>query len=180
VTEKKINKKTVAALKGNRGPRGFTGAQGAPGAKGAQGPQGPGGKIVTYDATPSDSETITTLGTFLGDTIGALCDTVEGEAELEVYVLQTSDGSWNADYGEVFGADGDVFSDAGTFRYPAGALNHFMVASIHANEGNDQWDFVQLGPSPGSMIWHLQVSTASGTCHLSVQSIPETITAASG
>jgi hypothetical protein len=40
VTKKKINKKTITALKGNRGPRGFTGAQGVPGPKGATGAQG--------------------------------------------------------------------------------------------------------------------------------------------
>jgi Collagen triple helix repeat (20 copies) len=40
VTKKKINKKTIRALKGNRGPRGLTGAQGARGPTGAQGTQG--------------------------------------------------------------------------------------------------------------------------------------------
>jgi hypothetical protein len=40
VTKKKINKKTIAQLKGNRGPRGPQGAQGAQGAQGIQGIQG--------------------------------------------------------------------------------------------------------------------------------------------
>jgi len=41
VTKKKINKKTIAALKGNRGPRGLVGAKGAQGPKGNPGPAGP-------------------------------------------------------------------------------------------------------------------------------------------
>jgi hypothetical protein len=40
VTKKKINKKTLAQLKGNRGPQGPQGAPGAAGAQGAQGIQG--------------------------------------------------------------------------------------------------------------------------------------------
>jgi hypothetical protein len=40
VTKKKINKKTLTQLKGNRGPQGPQGAPGAAGAKGAQGIQG--------------------------------------------------------------------------------------------------------------------------------------------
>jgi hypothetical protein len=40
VTKKKINKKTLAQLRGNRGPQGPQGAQGPPGAQGAQGIQG--------------------------------------------------------------------------------------------------------------------------------------------
>jgi hypothetical protein len=40
VTKKKINKKTIAQLRGNRGPRGLQGPQGAQGAQGAQGVQG--------------------------------------------------------------------------------------------------------------------------------------------
>ena len=40
VTKRKISKKTVTALKGNRGPRGATGATGQQGATGAAGPQG--------------------------------------------------------------------------------------------------------------------------------------------
>jgi hypothetical protein len=40
VTKKKINKKTIAQLRGNRGPRGLQGPQGAQGAQGIQGIQG--------------------------------------------------------------------------------------------------------------------------------------------
>jgi hypothetical protein len=41
VTKKKVNKKTIVALKGNRGPRGLTGPQGPRGDKGNLGPAGP-------------------------------------------------------------------------------------------------------------------------------------------
>jgi len=41
VTKKKISKKTIVALKGNRGPRGLAGAEGAQGPKGDTGPAGP-------------------------------------------------------------------------------------------------------------------------------------------
>ena len=41
VTKKKISKKTIVALKGNRGPRGLAGAKGAQGPKGDTGPAGP-------------------------------------------------------------------------------------------------------------------------------------------
>jgi hypothetical protein len=41
VTKKKINKRTIKALKGNRGPAGQRGPTGLQGAKGATGPAGP-------------------------------------------------------------------------------------------------------------------------------------------
>jgi hypothetical protein len=46
VTKKKISKKTIAALKGNRGPRGLVGAKGAQGPKGDKGDPGPAGPLV--------------------------------------------------------------------------------------------------------------------------------------
>lgn len=46
VTKKKISKRTIAALKGNRGPRGLIGAKGAQGPKGDKGDPGPAGPLV--------------------------------------------------------------------------------------------------------------------------------------
>jgi hypothetical protein len=46
VTKKKINKKTIAALRGNRGPRGLTGAKGGQGPKGNKGDPGPAGPLL--------------------------------------------------------------------------------------------------------------------------------------
>jgi len=46
VTKKKISKKTIAVLKGNRGPRGLVGAKGAQGPKGDKGDPGPAGPLV--------------------------------------------------------------------------------------------------------------------------------------
>lgn len=46
VTKKKISKKTIAALKGNRGPRGLVGARGAQGPKGDKGDPGPAGPLL--------------------------------------------------------------------------------------------------------------------------------------
>jgi Collagen triple helix repeat (20 copies) len=59
VTKTKINKKTIAALKGNRGrtgpqgaqgPKGTTGAQGVQGVQGVQGPPGPTYWVVVSSA----------------------------------------------------------------------------------------------------------------------------------
>jgi hypothetical protein len=49
VTKKKINKKTIAALRGNRGPRGPQGAKGATGATGATGNTGAAGPSGVVD-----------------------------------------------------------------------------------------------------------------------------------
>jgi hypothetical protein len=51
VTKKKISKRTIAALKGNRGPRGIVGARGDQGPKGDKGDSGPAGPLL--QALPS-------------------------------------------------------------------------------------------------------------------------------
>lgn len=48
VTRKKLNKKTIAALKGERGPRGLTGSPGSRGPQGVQGIAGKNGTAVAY------------------------------------------------------------------------------------------------------------------------------------
>jgi hypothetical protein len=73
VTKKKINKKTIAQLKGNRGPRGLHGPQGAQGAQGAQGiqgiqgPPGPFPDPLTPGQTLRGSFVVTEAGAVAGD-----------------------------------------------------------------------------------------------------------------
>ena len=174
IPAKKLTRAAVKSLRGQRGLRG------------PAGPQGPGGKIVAYDATAKASPTTTTLGTFLGDTIGASCKLLSGDAVLTVYV-QTGDGSWNADYNWIANNNGTVSSNARKISDPAGTLSTpTAIDSRTANSGGHESDgrleFFQISPSPGSMSWHEVASTKNSTktCHLLVQSFPETITAVSG
>jgi hypothetical protein len=162
---------------------------GAKGDKGDTGAQGPGGQIVTFDATATAAPTPTTLGTFLGDTISAACTGGSGAATLEIF-MQTTDGSWTADYTELNGSSFPSFTPyANSEDYAAGSLSSpTEVFSVAAGSGGGQksvtvFNFVQLGPSPGSMTWHLQatyVANGAGTCHMSVQAFPETLTTTSG
>jgi hypothetical protein len=193
IAKNRLTNKAIKQLKGNRGPRGLQGAQGPAGAQGAQGaqgpqgvqgPQGPGGKIVTYDATASASPTIKTLGTFLGDTLGASCSIpAAGEAQVTVYIT-TSDGSWNIDYTYLSYASGTGSTFVNKLNFPAGTIPpntpiDSTGAAAGGNQSDTQVEFIQLGPSAGSMIWHETASTVGGqTCHMVVQSFPETISAA--
>jgi hypothetical protein len=191
IPAKKLTKAAVKSLHGMRGPAGptgLTGASGAQGTTGATGPQGPGGTIVTYDATASASPTTTTVGTFLGDTLGASCSIpASGQAELNVFVT-TSNGAFNVDLTELDQANGGtVTTHVSKLVYPPGTFTTpTLLSQAEANAGgsesNVQDDLVQLAPSPGSMTWHETASTANSTqtCHLSVQVIPETVTAVSG
>jgi hypothetical protein len=184
IPAKKLTKSAVKALRGRRGATGPAGPAGAAGPKGDQGPQGPGGKIVTYDATASATPPASQIGTFLGDTLAAQCATSAGNAELQI-AIKTTDGSWAIDYSENYvigGSSGglETYSEA----FPKGHFATFqqaddLVANSGGNQSDKQVDFVQLGPSAGSMIWHETASTIGGTptCHLSVQSFPETLTA---
>jgi len=142
---------------------------------------------VTFDATAtSTSPTHTALGTFLGDTLSAACvSDGAGGAETVLYI-STSDGSWNADYTDI-----DRASASSTFvssvNVPAGTLSsplpvQVAFAASGGNEEDQQFDFIQLGPGVGSMIWHGMATTftTNPTCHLSVQTFPETITAVAG
>jgi hypothetical protein len=177
IPAKKLTRSAMRSLRGKRGPRGPVGPTG---------PQGPGGKIVTYDATAIATPKTTTLGTFLGDTIGASCKSLSGDAILTVYV-QTSDGSWNVDYSWIANNNGTVTSNARKIVDPAGTLStakaiDTRTANSGGHEADGRLDFIQLGHSAGSMIWHETASTKNSnkTCHLSVQSFPETITAVTG
>jgi hypothetical protein len=171
IPAKKLTRSAIKSLRGKRGPAG---------------PQGPGGKIVTYDATASASPTTTTLGTFVGDTVGASCKLLSGDAVLTVYV-QTSNGAWNVDYSWVANNNGTVSSNARKIRDAAGTLStpkaiDSRTANSGGHESDGRLDFLQISPSPGSMIWHETASTKNSTktCHLLVQSFPETITAVAG
>lgn len=172
IPAKKLTKSAIKSLRGKRGIRGPTG------------PVGPGGKIVTYDATATASPTTTTLGTFLGDTIAASCKSLSGAVVLTVY-LHTSDGSWNADFTLVANNNGTLTSNARKINDKAGTLSTLTgvdsrTANPGGHESDGRLDFLQLGPAPGSMIWHETVSTKNSaqTCHLAVQSFPETLTPA--
>jgi hypothetical protein len=196
IPAKKLTKKAIRSLHGERGargpvgpsgPAGPTGPAGPQGPVGPTGPQGPGGRIVTYDATASASPTVTTLGTFLGVTVGASCSIpAAGQAEVHVFV-KTTDGSWAWDDTAVSTQNGSSVASANRVVAPVGSfLASTQVVSIGAaaggNDADDQVDFVQFAPSPGSVIWHLNASTKDGTqtCHMTVQSFPETITSVSG
>lgn len=192
IAERKLTKKAIKALRGQRGQRGPSGQAGAMGPVGPQGPagpqgaQGPGGKIVTYDATASASPTVTTLGTFLGDTIGASCSIpTAGAAELHLW-FKTSDGSWAYDNSYVANNDGTTNVNAGHEDSPTGTYTTSIdLAQFAAAAGghayNNQDVFIQFAPSPGSLVWHATASTVSGqTCHLTVQSFPETLTPTTG
>jgi len=177
IPTKKLTKTAIKSLRGRRGLRGPVGPTGS---------QGPGGKIVTYDATAKASPTTTKLGTFLGDTIGASCELHAGAVVLTVFV-QTSDGSWNADFTLVANNNGTVSSNARKIDDKAGTLStakgiDSRTANPGGHESDGRLDFLQIGPLPGSMVWHETVSTKNSaqTCHLLVQSFPETITAVHG
>jgi hypothetical protein len=167
---------------------------GTKGDKGDTGAQGPAGQIVTFDATASGFNappTPTVLGTFLGDTISAWCaDPAVDAVSLEVFI-QTSDGSWAADFTGVSGevSPSPSFSSfahwydyaPGSLSSPTGILN-VTPPGLSSGGGTETkaLDFVQSGPSPGSMTWHMRASTDNMTCHMSVQAIPETLTTTSG
>lgn len=189
IPARKLTKSAVRSLhglRGRQGPAGATGPtgpQGPPGATGPQGPQGPGGKITTYEATASASPTTKTLGTFLGDTLSAECTTVSGDAELEL-IMQTPDGSWDTDFNEVIQDTASSAAHADHLTDPPGTLSaptlvDEAIAASGGNTEDHQLNFVQLAPSPGSMVWHETASTLHGaqTCYVSVQVIPETVTA---
>lgn len=168
IPERKLTRSAIASLRGARGPA------------------GPGGKIVTYDATAKASPTTTTLGTFLGDKIGASCTLHSGAVVVTVYV-QTSDGSWNTDFTLLANNNGTVTSNARKIVDKAGTLSTLTgidsrTANPGGHESDGRLDFFQLSPAPGSMIWHETVSTKNSaqTCHLLVQSFPEKITAVAG
>jgi hypothetical protein len=69
VTKKKINKKTIRQLKGNRGPAGPQGPQGPTGPQGVQGVQGPAGPFPA--ALPA---TKSLYGTFNVECDGSVCE----------------------------------------------------------------------------------------------------------
>ncbi len=172
IPTKKLTRSAIKSLRGKRGLRGPVG------------PQGPGGKMVRYDAKAIAAPTTTTLGTFLGDTIGASCKLLSGDAVLTVYVQTSGGGSWNADYSWIANNNGTVSSNARKIADPAGALStpkaiDTRTANSGGHESDGRFDFFQISPTPGSMSWHETASTknATQTCHLLVQSFPETIAA---
>ena len=201
IPAKKLTRSAVKSLRGQRGPRGprgsrglagprgATGATGATGPAGPTGPQGPGENIVTYDAAASATPVRTTLGTFLGATISASCSIpAAGQAQLNVY-LQTTSGSWYADYSVVSDLNGTTGADASSVYAPPGAYStpvriHTVEADSGGHQSDARYDLTQTVPLAGSMIWHEDASTMNNhpfedslqTCHMSVQAIPATST----
>jgi hypothetical protein len=182
IAAKKLTKGAIKTLHGLRGPKGATGAAGA------TGPQGPGGKILSYNATAVvGSPAPKTIGTLIGDTFGATCVSSSGDAELAVY-LKTTDGSWSVDYSYLSYIGGAGSSYINSLTFPAGTLNTLLAvdnvtAASGTNQSDRQLDFVQIKPSPGSLIWHERAQTTSApsaTCHLSIQAFPEPLTAVAG
>jgi hypothetical protein len=104
IPAKKLTKSAVKSqrgLRGPAGPKGDGGPRSAKGDTGRKGAQGPGGTIVTYDAPASASPTVTTVGTFLGDTLKASYSIpVAGQAQLNVFIT-TSNGAWNVAVSEL-------------------------------------------------------------------------------
>jgi hypothetical protein len=175
-----------------QGPPGATGAHGEQGPPGPQGPkgdtgeQGPSGSILAYDANASSSSTTTTLGTMLGDTFSAKCSIpATGGADLTL-LLQTRDGSWKADIGEEVDNNGSRFVLPDTIQLQPGSISSpANIGEVTANAGGSESVLhavvIQLAPSAGQIVFHLNVQTFTGrTCHLSVESFPETVAGATG
>jgi hypothetical protein len=187
IPAKKLTKSAVSSLQGQRGAtgaagaKGATGSQGVQGPKGAQGPQGPGGSIVSYDATASATPPKTLLGTFLGDTFSAECEG-GGSITQVVLLMQTSGGSWRADMSSFVDMDGTTTTNLSTFNDPAGTFSSPEViasaVTVPGQAEESQDNIVQLGPKAGSLTFNLEAAGTPKTCHLSVQSIPESIVAA--
>lgn len=112
-----------------------------------------------------------------------------GEAELEVF-LKTSDGSLTWDYGQETVAPGGSGETPAVnslhVSYPAGTLtNSTMIVDDQAltapSEIESEDQGTQLKPVAGYFAVHLTVldttAPAAQTCHMTVNTIPETVTA---
>jgi hypothetical protein len=196
ISAKKLTKSAVKSLHGKRGARGpagatgATGATGAAGAAGATGPQGPGGKIIDFNATATASPALKTLGTIVGETFSAKCVTSGGDAELYIE-MYTTDGSWTSDVNILQSSStnpttlstGSLVVPAGSFTAAHPLAGNLASAVAGGDEEDVDWNNLQLGPASGRVVWHGQAVTQSSgpsTCHLAIESIPESITAVSG
>jgi hypothetical protein len=144
------------------------------------------GHIVNYNATATVSPTVKTLGTFLGDTFGASCQTTAGDAELHLWV-KTSNGSWVWDASIEGDTDRTPSVDATRATAPAGTYSTSTkfatwTAAAGGHTINVHVSFIQTAPLAGSMTWHSTVSTANtpSTCHFALETSPETFTSITG
>jgi hypothetical protein len=144
------------------------------------------GSIVNYNANATVSPTVKTLGTFLGDTFGASCQTTAGDAELHLWV-KTSNGSWIWDAGIESNTDRTPGVDAIRETHPAGTYSTSSkfatwTAAAGGHTTDTHMSFIQTAPVAGSMTWHSTVSTANtpSTCHFALETSPETITSITG
>lgn len=177
--ESKLSWNNVAPA-GKNGANGANGPNGKEGAQGPIGPQGPGATTFTFDAPASTTPPLVPLGTALGATVSAECFMPSaGQAALRV-LLQTSDGSWGVDYTDITNSKGTSETYTNHLTFPAGTLTSpLLVDSLSAGVApavsDRQFDFIQLAPAKGHMIWHERVETTTAPaqgCHLSVQSFP--------
>jgi hypothetical protein len=139
---------------------------------------------MTYDAAASATPTPTTVGSALGDTWSAECSIpAAGQAQLTVF-LKTSDGSFKADDAVVQNDNGTHTTNSVSADYPAGTLASpttldTPVADAAPNHADHNIEIVQLAPSPGHIVLHGNAKTttspAAQTCHLSIESFPETL-----
>jgi hypothetical protein len=183
IAAKKLTKSAVKSLRGRRGPAGPQGVPGSQGPAGPAGPQGPGGSILTFDANATASPSPTTLGSALGDTWSAECKLTSGSADLFIF-LQTTDGSWKYDVGQVFSStssSADAFQEnfpAGTFSTPQPLGDD--QGGTAPSEIEVETDGTQLKPTPGYLSLHVSVfdtTAPAHTCHFEVNTIPETVNA---
>ena len=109
IPAKKLTKKAIASLHGQRGPRGATGAAGAAGATGAagaagaQGPPGPSNTmtwkatVATAGASFAAANTVT-LATVTPFTVKGYCYLSGGTTYAETYITTATNGSSLNDY----------------------------------------------------------------------------------
>jgi hypothetical protein len=136
--------------------------------------------ILTYDASAVASPTPTLIGTTLGDTWYATCDTLgAAKADLKLYI-QTSDGSLNIETGDVTSDPGLPPAFAARLVLPPGTLpaSPSMLADTTAQAGGTQvdvhLDLLQLGDKTrsGRILIHLNaLTTATPTqaCHVAIE-----------
>jgi hypothetical protein len=149
IPAKKLTKKAIASLHGQRGPRGATGATGAAGvtgATGAQGPQGPAGPsntltwkatVATAGASFAAANTVT-LATVTPFTIKGYCYLSSGTTYAETYITTATNGSSLNDYDA---------SDYYSYNFNA-STGPVMVGYSTSDGGTHSPDF--YGPNDGS------------------------------
>jgi hypothetical protein len=173
VTKKKINKKTIAQLKGNRGPRGLQGAQGAQGAQGIQGIQGVQGPqgILSESVVAAPVGVIAGSGTgfvFVGETqsltLGAgqsIVGAVTGQLRLSTGTGPQGFG-FTLCYRQGAGPVTKFLSNANDFQV-ATAIDrlesHTAAAAVSLPAGTYSVGFCVFNPSPTALSGDWAIGT---------------------